>query len=527
MNLRPYQQKMHDDINAAWAKGHRNVLAVLPTGGGKTVTFSRIVREEAGASIVLAHRAELVAQISLALAREGVRHRVIGPQALTRLCVRGHLEEGLPSFYHADAKTAVGSVQSILTNKDPASWFRQVKLWIHDEAHHLLANNLFGKAVARFPNARGLGATATAGRADGRGLGRHADGVMDVLLLGPAPKDLIDAGWLSKYRVFAPPSNLDLSAVHVTASGEFSPPELREATRKSTVMGDIVSHYVQHAMGKSGLTFADSIENAIVITQKFREAGVSAEVLTGKTPDALRAAVIARFKRKEVLQIVSVSLIDEGFDCPGVEVVSDGAASHSFNRFAQRFGRGLRILPGKDHMVYFDHVSNVMRHGLPDAPRIWTLDRRERRTRSKPDDVIPVRTCPSCLSVYERIYRECPFCGHYPEPAGRSGPEMVDGDLAELSPEALARLRGEIDKPLVLPFGAAPEVVGAVKKRHREREQAQATLREAMAAWGGARVAEGMTLSQAQRRFYLDFGIDVASAQALGRADADTLRGKL
>jgi hypothetical protein len=69
--------------------------------------------------------------------------------------------------------------------------------------------------------------------------------------------------------------------------------------------------------------------------------------------------------------------------------------------------------------------------------------------------------------------------------------------------------------------------VGAVKKRHREREQAQVALREAMAHWGGARVAEGMTLSQAQRRFYLDFGIDVASAQALGRADADTLRGRL
>ncbi|OYW62721.1 MAG: hypothetical protein B7Z31_00175 [Rhodobacterales bacterium 12-65-15] len=527
MNLRPYQQKMHDDINAAWGHGHTNVLAVLPTGGGKTVTLSHIVREEPGASIVLAHRAELVAQISLALAREKVRHRIIGPNALVRLCIRGHLDEMATHYHDADAKTAVGSVQSVISSKAAPAWFRQVKLWVHDEAHHLLAENLFGKAVARFPNARGLGVTATPGRADGRGLGRHADGVMDTLILGPTPRELIDAGTLSNYRIFAPPSNLDLSAVHVTAGGEFSPPELREATRKSTVMGDIVSHYVQHAMGKSGLTFADSIENAITIAQKFREAGVSAEVLTGKTPDALRAAVLARFKRKEVLEIVSVALIDEGFDCPGVEVVSDGGASHSYNRFAQRFGRGLRVFPGKDHMVYFDHVGNVMRHGLPDAPRVWTLDRRERRSRGRPDDVIPVRTCPSCLSVYERIYRECPFCGHYPEPSGRSGPEQVDGDLAELSPAALARLRGEIDKPLVLPYGATPEIAGAIKKRNHEKQQAQAALREAMAQWGGEQVARGMSLSQAQRRFYITYGIDVASAQALGRADAATLMERI
>jgi len=250
-------------------------------------------------------------------------------------------------------------------------------------------------------------------------------------------------------------------------------------------------------------------------------------VVSANTPPALRAAILARFARGDLKQLVNVDLFGEGFDLPAIEVVSMARPTQSFALFSQQFGRSLRPLPGKSHAIIIDHVSNVMRHGLPDAPRVWTLDRRERRSRGKPDDVIPVRTCPSCLSVYERIYRECPFCGHYPEPAGRSGPEMVDGDLAELSPEALARLRGEIDKPLVLPFGAAPEVVGAVKKRYHERQQAQAALREAMAAWGGARVAEGMTLSQAQRRFYLDFGIDVASAQTLGRADADTLRGKL
>jgi DNA repair protein RadD len=527
MNLRPYQQQLHDTIAAAWQSGIINVLAVLPTGGGKTVTFSHIVREEPGASIVLAHRAELVAQMSLALAREGVRHRIIGPPALIRLCVNGHMGELRRSFYDANAKTGVASVQSVTASKGQGEWFKQVRLWVHDEAHHLLSDNQFGKAVAHFPNARGLGVTATPGRADGRGLGRHADGLFDTMLTGPTPRWLIEQGFLSQYKIFAPPSNLDLSAVHVTASGEYSPPELKLATQKSTVLGDTVSHYVKHAFGKSGLTFADSVENATDIAQRYREAGVSAEVLTGKTPDTLRANVIGRFKNKQLLQIVSVALIDEGFDCPGVEVVSDAAATQSFNRFAQRFGRGLRVMEGKTHMIYLDHVGNTIRHGLPDAQREWSLDRRDRK-RAKKSDAIPLRICVNveCIQPYERIHKCCPYCGYYPPPPLRSGPEYVDGDLLELDEATLAALRAQIakvDGDAVVPYGAAPEVVGAVRRRHWERREAQSQLRNVIAWWAGLETAQGREDSESYRRFYYKFGIDAGTAQTLGAREAGEL----
>lgn len=534
MKLRPYQQDLHDEIYKEWSNGRRNVLAVLPTGGGKTVTFSHVVKEEPGASMVLAHRAELVAQMSLALARESVRHRIIGPKSLIRLCVNGHMGELSRSFYDANAKTAVASVQSVTSNKDPSGWFNQITLWVHDEAHHLLRDNQFGKAVAKFPNARGLGVTATPGRADGKGLGRHADGLFDCMVSGPTPRWLIDNKFLSDYKIFAPPSNLDLSAVHVTASGDYSPPELKQATKNSTVLGDTVSHYIKYASGKSGLTFSDSVENATDIAAKYREAGVSAEVLTGKTPDALRASVIAKFKNKQVLQIVSVALIDEGFDCPGVEVVSDAAATQSFNRFAQRFGRGLRILAGKPYMIYLDHVGNVLRHGLPDARREWSLDRRERRSSGK-SDAIPVRICANtdangtgevCAKEYERFLKCCPYCGHYPPPSSRSAPEFVDGDLTELDPEVLAALRGDIariDADPVMPWGASAEVQGAVRKRHWERREGQKALRNVIAWWAGLESAQGRGESESYRRFFHRFGIDVANAQTLGAREAGEL----
>ena len=527
MQLRFYQQKLHDDINHAWQSGYRNVLAVLPTGGGKTVTFSHIVREEKGASIVMAHRAELVGQMSLALARESVRHSIIGPPALARRCVNEHINELGRSFYDPNAKTAAGSVQSVITHKDAFGWFNQVTLWVQDETHHLLADNQFGRAVARFPNAKGLGVTATPGRTDGKGLGRHADGLMDIMILGPTPAELIDAGYLSKYKIFAPPSNLDLSTVHVTASGDFSPVELKEATKKSTVLGDTVEHYIKHALGKSGLTFADSIENATDIAARFRAKGVNAEVLSGKTPDALRANVIAQFKAKQIMQIVSVCLIDEGFDCPGVEVVSDAAATESFNRFAQRFGRGLRVLEGKPYMIYLDHVGNTLRHGLPDAPRTWSLNRRNKRA-TNDNDAVPLRVCVNtdCMQPYERIHRCCPYCGTYPQPTIRSAPEYVDGDLLELDAATLAKLRGEIariDGTPTLPYGATPEIIGAIKRRHWDRRESQQLLRNMIAWWAGLQKSKGHGESESYRRFYFKFGIDVGTAQTLNTRDAGEL----
>lgn len=525
MHLRPYQSQLHDAIYHAWATGHQNVLACAPTGSGKTVTFAHIVKEEPNASIVLAHRGELVAQISLALAREKVRHSIIGPKSLHTLCVRGHLAELNQSFYDPNAKTLVGSVQTIVNHQRD---FTDIRLWVHDEAHHLLKGNQFGKAVARFPNARGLGVTATPGRTDGRGLGRHADGVMDCLVLGPTPRDLIEQGYLSRYKIFAPPSTLDLSHVHITPQGEFSQNELKDATRKSTVLGDTVEHYLKHAKGKSGLTFADSIENAKEIAAKFRARGVRAEVLSGKTDSGLRSNVLAQFKRKEILQIVSVALIDEGFDCPGVEVVSDAAATESFGRFAQRFGRGLRILEGKEYMIYLDHVGNTLRHGLPDAPRVWTLDRRDKKAKQQPDG-IPLRVCVNveCVQPYPRVYKTCPYCGEVPPIYNRRSPEFVDGDLLELDEEVLAILRGAIDQPIKLPFGATPAIEGALKKHYRARQQAQTELREIIAYWAGVYKAKGETDSMRYRRFYLTFGVDVMTAQALETKEANILTNQI
>ena len=529
--LRPYQSELKGAIYRAWNDGASNVLAVLPTGAGKTVIFSDIIHDHTGASCAIAHRQELVTQISLALARDHVRHRIIGPKNVVKLCVESHMKETGRSYYDPRAVCAVAGVDTLVRRTNLAEWFSSVTLWVQDEGHHLLKKNKWGRAVELFPNARGLGVTATAFRADGNGLGRHADGVFDILIEGERMRPLITSGYLADYRIFAPPLDLDLSNVPIGGTGDFNPQQLKKAVRKSRIVGDVIEHYKRIAFGKLGVTFAESVETATDIANKYCETGIPAEVVSANTSDADRISALRRFQSGVLWQLVNVDLFGEGFDVPSIEVVSMARPTHSYTLYAQQFGRALRPLAGKDYGIIIDHVSNVERHGLPDTPRIWSLDRREKRSTNNLGTV-PVRACPGCTAVYERTLRACPYCGFVPVPTSRSGPEFVDGDLSELSPDTLAMMRGEIaavdvDKEAyrtALNSRHVP-VIGQLAhvKRHVERQEAQSRLRDSIALWAGHQRAAGRPDWESYRRFYFLFGVDVMTAQALGTTDAELL----
>jgi len=559
---RPYQLDAERDIYAAWNSGARNALLVLPTGGGKTVTFSDIIRKHKGACCAIAHRQELVSQISLALSRDGIRHRIIGPHSVIKLCVNLHMAELNTSFYDPGASCAVAGIDTLIRRGPQlGAWLEQVTLWVMDEAHPMTGGNKWGQGAAMFPNAKGLGVTATPMRADGKGVGRHADGVMDTLILGPSMRQLINMGYLTDYRIFAPNSNIDLSQVTISqATGDYNPQKLKTAVRKSHIVGDVVSHYLRISHGKLGVTFATDVETATDIAAQFNAAGVPAAVVSAETPDAERIATIRKFKNRQLLQLVNVDLFGEGFDLPGIEVVSMARPTKSYGLYVQQFGRGLRIMvdqsgwdkltdaerrariaaSAKPHAIIIDHVNNVDPtrggHGLPDAPRRWTLDRRGKRASNAEPDGIPVRACPNCTAVYERINILCPYCGFKPIPSQRSGPDFVDGDLTELDPATLAALRGEIsalDTPLeqyraMLAARHVP-LIGQMAnvKRHAADQEAQRVLRDKIALWAGYQRYLGRCDAESYRRFYFKFGIDVLSAQALKSQDAGILAERI
>lgn len=534
--LRPFQSKLEDELFQSWVDGFTATILVSPTGSGKTVLMSSTARRANEPTVAIAHRQELVQQISMAMARMGIAHNIIAAEKTIKVIISQHVREFGRSFYDTRSWLTVAGVDTLMRNaKKHTQWANTVKLWMIDECHHCLEDNKWGKAIKMFPNARGVGFTASPIRCDRKSLSATQGGVFDAMRVGPSMRELIDAGFLADYRIFGPPQSIDTSGVKISqATGDFSAPSLREAAEQSTITGDIVAHYLRIAPGKRGITFTVDVDSAVRTAQAFRDAGVSAEAVSAKTPDAVRNEVIRKFQNGTILQLVNVDLFGEGFDVPAVEVVSMGRPTQSFGLYLQQFGRALRTSDGKTHGIVIDHVGNVKRHGLPDAVRNWTLTSEEsgRRSAQLDPDVMPVTTCVSCFQAYEAITKTCPYCGHVHEPESRGEPKFVDGDLIEFSEELLAELRkaaSAIDSdftPVPAHLRGTP-AEGSLVRKHGEAKLAQASLRESIALWAGVRRDRGMDDSEIYRRFYHTFNTDIATAQGLRAAEATELTTKI
>ena len=526
---RPYQDEDTAAIYAAWANGATNVCYQCPTGGGKTFVGKRIISGYQGASAVLAHRSELVLQQSLTLAELGQRHRIIASKSVTQFIMREHKREFGRHFYDPTAKVAAIAVDTLRARKEELrSWCNQVTLWELDECHHLLRDNKWGDVIGLFPRARGLGVTATPNRADGKGIGRHAEGVFDDLVCGPDVRTLINAGYLSDYKIYAPPSDFDTTALKMGGTGDFTHDSMVKETRRSHIIGDIVEHYFRFLNGKRAIVFAVDVQSAGEIAAAFVAAGVRAASVSGKSTDAIRQEMVRRFRNGDLEVLINVDLFGEGFDVPACEGVIMARPTQSLPLYLQMFGRALRIFAGKLFGIIIDHVSNVKRHLLPDSKREWNLDNRNKRARaSRLDDAMPITTCVACHRSYEAITATCPYCGHKAMPGGRSLPEQVDGDLCELDYETLMRMKGQSASHLHHINGSASGVDGIKINNHNVRREAQIELRNMIAWWAGEGRTKGMEDVEMYRRFYHMFGVDVLGAQVLSAPETIELTQKI
>lgn len=553
-NLRTYQRELNAGIRSAWAEGHRVVMGVLPTGGGKTVCMGDIAIHHDGWGCAIAHRHELVSQISRSLASEGIMHKIIGSDATVSAIQRDHYKKFDRSWLNQKGRTewAVASVDTIV-KRPHEEHFKKSTLAIEDEGHHALRANKWGKVFNMFSaTCLGLLLTATPIRADGMGLGRSFDGIVDMMIEGPGMRWMIENGFLTDYDVFCPEvAGLDFGKVKTTASGELSDVQIAELLKKNPqIIGDVVRHYLEHASGKLGITFAANIDEATKIAAAFNAAGVPAEVVSSNSTTDQRRSALERFEKRELLQLVNVDLFGEGFDLPAIEVVSMARPTASLSLFYQQWGRALRLMispvlqaawdtyspaqrlafikaSGKPRAIIIDHVGNLLRHlGPPDKDRVWSLARRQRG--GGQSDAIPLRSCAFCHKPFERIKTTCPYCRQVqppPDPTLRGSPKLIDGDLHLLSPEVLEAMRKGAGK-LLGPAYVGNEQKGTpaeanIIRTHAARNRAQQNLRYAIACWAGLHNKEDDQTRE--RRFFHTFKLDVLSAFTLGRPEAEEL----
>lgn len=437
--LRPYQQQLVNEIRGQFQLGHRAVLAVLPTGGGKTVCFSHIAEQASKRGnrvCVLVHRAELLDQASRSMP---IHHGLI---AAGRSMDLSH-------------SVQIASVQTLARrlHQLPRDFFQ---LLIVDEAHHTTAGT-WAKVVEHFNSARLLGVTATPIRLDGRGLGEH----YESMVVGPSSRWLTDQGFLADAKVLAPPG-VKTKGLR-KRMGDFDMKQAELLLQEGQAMGDCLTHYRQHLLGKTAIAFCCSVAHAEAVAALFQTNGVSAASIDGKMQTLKRKSLLESLGRGEIKVLTSCALIGEGVDVPSVGGCILLRPTQSTALHLQMIGRCLRPSPGKDRAVILDHVGNTLRLGHHLEERAWDL---EGEKKSSGNRVTSVKVCPKCFAAMSSQASACEECGHKFVTAPKRELTTVEGTLRELRIEA-AKER--------------------IEKKRRRSEQGKARMFDELVALGKSR----------------------------------------
>jgi len=550
ITLRDYQQSSVDKVYQGWKK-HTNLLLVEPTGAGKTIIKSEFAKNALANKervIIFAHRDVLISQISDALCLMGVHHGFIAAKHTVRDTANAnHIKHG-DSYHNEGSHVTIASVDTFTRRLESGvldEILPLIKVWMLDEAHHCLKENKWGKCVSAFPNAIGLGVTATPIRSDKQGLGRDYDGVFDEMIVGSTMGELITTGNLSAYKIFVPPQLLDVSGLRITKNGEFNQKQLAERTDRADITGDTVQQYLRLASGLQTITFTVNIAHAEHVADEFNRAGIPSVALSSKTPLPERIKALTEFKLGSIKNLVNCDLFGEGYDCPAVSCVIMLRKTESYSLFKQQFGRLLRPFEGKDFGILIDQVGNVSRHCIYGAPHDdpeWTLERGKKKTG---DNELPSgRICPECFAFYTPTVRSrfvCPECTHEEtkEETNEAMKQLIvdKTDLVEMNVEFIDTILKQRDKVDLNPARLRSNmmkanmksmVVNSAVNNHVKRQFAQTQLRTQMQQWcHDTGTKNNWDVKTTQLFFERTFKVNILKAQTLSERESLNLLEKI
>jgi len=399
--LRPYQTDAIARVDEAIDHGVRRIMLQLATGSGKTLIASAMVRDRDRPTIFTVPAIELVDQTLAKFDREGIR------------------DVGVMQANHRATDSSmpiqIASIQTLMRREIP-----RADLVFIDEAHRLFS--FYGKWFTdpAWKDIPFIGLSATPWT---KGLGK----LYEELIIAATTQDLIDLGFLSKFRVFAP-AHPDLKGVR-TVAGDYHEGDLGDAMDKSPLVADTVDTWLKHGRGRPTLCFAVNRVHAQHIRDRFVEAGVRAGYVDCFSTPVERIEIRNGFASGELQVVCNVGVLTMGVDWD-VRCIILARPTKSEMLFVQIIGRGLRPAPDKEYCLILDHSDTTSRLGFVTDIHHDELDDGKTRIAAKRDRIRLPKECPMCACLRPPHTNVCPHCGFEATPVNKV--VAIAGELREL-----------------------------------------------------------------------------------------------
>lgn len=376
---------------------------------GKTVLVAYMMKQAAERgvrSMMVVHRRELLDQTVDTLRRVG-----ISPEIMQSGKDRGNVGSHV---LVAGIQTLVRRLQHV---QEPG-------LIIADECHRTPSKE-WSMALDTFYNAYRIGLSATPMRLDGKGLKGH----FDYIVRGPEVRDLIDQGYLAKYKLYAPPSGVDMSGVR-KSMGDYAKGEAAAVVDKPHITGCCIEHYKRHCPTAQTIVFCINVGHSKHVAQQFNDAGIPALHIDGRSDERKRKEGITGFREGSIRVLCNCDLFGEGLDVPGIQAAILLRPTQSTGLYMQQVGRALRPDASKPCAYILDHVGNCHRHGLPCDRREWSLEGFSGK-RGRAESTPGIRICSACYAANRAARGTCEYCGAELEVVRTV--EVKEGSLSEVT----------------------------------------------------------------------------------------------
>lgn len=354
-DLYSYQKGAIDKVFKCFeeAPDDYHLLYQLPTGGGKTVIFSEIVRQYLKTHkkrvLVMTHRIELCNQTAGMLTEFGVVNKVINSTAK------------LDDQNDYDCFVAMVETLNNRLNDDKLD-ISNIGLVIIDEAHY----NSFTKLFKFFEKSFILGVTATPLSSN---MKLPMKDNYNELIVGESIEALIENNFLARAETNV--YNVGLTSLEVGANGDYTVKSSEDLYTHSDMLSKLLYAYEHQGKGKKTLIFNNGINTSISVFHTFKNAGYPIAHLDNTLSKKDRATILKWFKETPHAILTSVSILTTGFDEPTIDTIILNRATKSLTLYYQMIGRGSRLTKDKKKFSIIDLGNNFHRFGPWGADLDW------------------------------------------------------------------------------------------------------------------------------------------------------------
>lgn len=446
--LREHQLRAVGMLRQSLRAGNRRVVVQMPTGAGKTRTAAEIVNGALRKGNRVAFTVPAISLIDQTVAMfEGEGIDAIG------------VMQGNHVRTDRSQPVQVVSVQTLGRRKRPDAdvvlvdechvRFAAVRDWMKDEPDTAFIG------LSATPWARGMAAD------------------WQDLIVAVRMQELIDRGFLSPFRVFAP-SHPDMTGVKIR-NGDYADDGAAEVM--GGLVADVVTTWAQKARGLPTLVFAVNRAHAAQLVEQFASAGIAMGYCDANVDLIERRYLFDQMARGNLSGIVNVGTLTTGVDAD-IRCVVLARPTRSEMLFVQMVGRALRTAPGKDHALILDHADNHARLGfVTDITHDKLKAGSEKRDATAKERGEPMpKECASCGLLKPPKVRKCPKCGF--EPMRQSNVEVEDGELIEISRHRKAEKLSNANKQRFY-----SELVAIARQRGRSRGWVAHAYRDRTGVW--------------------------------------------